>query len=441
MGFCLKQFKTNYCGKKFFIFICLLVILTIKIGIIMVLIPKISGTFPGAYNISDFADDYHRIAMNLINGNGYCFYPETALTLVRGPGYVMALAGLFSVTGESLLAAQILNIVLSIFTACFIIYLTRKLFKRNALAISAATIFLFHPAIVFSESRAGVESLFAFLVVVFIALLYKAVYSNKIFDYAMAGLTFGFVILVKNTPVLFSLFLLPYLLIRQYRKVSVKSILINFAVMILCMFIIYSPWVIRNYCISGEFAPTTTVKGTTAYQGVYINRNIFSGKEHRTLMQEATQEQGALARDMGLRFKEGFFQYFYSTRDEIMFDKLMFKQAMQEYIKSPLFLIRCCFFNLLGFWFAGRTHMATVLNFILAMPIIILSIIGSYKGYKNNLDISLIIIFILAYMIPHLAILGIARYYVPLIPFLSMLCCLAFFCGGKTQNVSNIGEV
>ncbi len=162
MGFCLKQFKTNYCGKKFFIFICLLVILTIKIGIIMVLIPKISGTFPGAYNISDFADDYHRIAMNLINGNGYCFYPETALTLVRGPGYVMALAGLFSVTGESLLAAQVLNIVLSIFTACVIIYLARKLFKRRALGISAAVIFLFYPAIVFSESRAGVESLFAF---------------------------------------------------------------------------------------------------------------------------------------------------------------------------------------------------------------------------------------------------------------------------------------
>ncbi|MDD5503713.1 MAG: glycosyltransferase family 39 protein [Candidatus Omnitrophica bacterium] len=428
------DYKANRLNANAGILILLTVLLLIKLVIVLAALPKINSLFPGLYNIADFSDDYHRIAINLINGCGYRFYPDTALTLVRGPGYVMILAGLFRFFGPSLAAAQVFNIFLSALTACIIFYLARRMFKNIALTVSAPVIFLLHPAIVFSESRAGVECLLAFFSALLVFLTYKALTGRGYWYYAAAGCALGASLLVKSTLLLFPFFIIPVFFIYKRGKDALKRAALASVFFVAAACIVYSPWVIRNYYVTGKFAPAMTIKGTTAYQGMYINKNIFSGREYRQLMDEATDCQAIMAQGLGLKFRDGFFQYFLSARDEVMFDSFVFKKAMAEYASSAPFLLRSVLFNFLGFWFQGRTHAASCMNFILSLPLIAFSVIGAFKGYKRGPVIMLILVFSLAYILPHLLILGIARYYVPLIPLLSLLCLSAFLPAGETER-------
>jgi 4-amino-4-deoxy-L-arabinose transferase-like glycosyltransferase len=397
------------------------VLFVIKAGIIFIVIPKLTQYYPSLYDISKFHDKYDAIAMNLIDGKGYRFFPETCETFMRSPGYVILLFGIFSLFGKSLVAAQTVNLLLSIATAYIILRLAQKIVNRSIVCWIAPLFFLFHPGIILAETRGGVESLFTFLMASSMFFLYCAIKTNKRRDYVITGIALGITLLVKSTPILFPIFILPYLIFINRKKSSTKVICTNCVAMLLTACLIYSPWVIRNYLVSGKFVFLTTIKGPVAYQGLYLNKNIFSEKDSRILLREAAKEQFSLAKDAGFRFENhGVFQYFYSSKDEIRFDKLLFNKVKQEYRESPSLFLKCILFNFIRFFFYGSKK-AVLLNILLGIPLLILFIIGTYVGYKKKLNITPLLIFICAFILPHLPLLGWARFQIPLIPFLSIL--------------------
>src|SRR5579859_456017 len=101
------------CRQKFsFISFCL-VIIAINCAMVLVLIPKVSSYFGRSYNVSVYADGYDQLAANLAEGNGYRFYPDTAKTMLREPGYPMVLAAIFIAFGSNFTLVQLTNIVRS----------------------------------------------------------------------------------------------------------------------------------------------------------------------------------------------------------------------------------------------------------------------------------------------------------------------------------------
>ena len=54
-------------------------------------IPAFQALHPEEYQADLFPDRYDLIASNLIEGNGYRFFPDTAETTIRTPGFVLAL--------------------------------------------------------------------------------------------------------------------------------------------------------------------------------------------------------------------------------------------------------------------------------------------------------------------------------------------------------------
>ena len=57
------------------------------------------------YWAQNFPDGYDLIAQNLVDGNGYRYFSDTALTLQRTPAYPLLLAAIFGVFGHQLIAA------------------------------------------------------------------------------------------------------------------------------------------------------------------------------------------------------------------------------------------------------------------------------------------------------------------------------------------------
>ena len=412
------------------------VTLVLKLVLVLLVIPIITEHLP--YTIGGFVDRYDNIAENLLAGNGYRIYPDTSETLLRSPGYVLLLSGLFFLFGKSLAAAQIVNILCGLATAYVIVLITRQWVMPKSTGsdgdsnvewalLLPALLFLLYPGVILAETRGGVESIFMLLLTSLVLLLYRSIYSNRSRDFVVAGIALGLTMLVKSTPALIPVVFFPYLLLKaKPTGVARTSVVTNFAIMGLVAFIMLAPWGLRNYALTGEFLLTSTVKGTTAHQGLYLNKNFGSGQDRDTLIIEATDQQSAIADELGLEHRHEFFNLFYSTRDEVSFDRYLFQGVVEEYIAAPGLLLKSCILNFGGFWFLGRSSGATYLNIALAGPLLIIAGWGTYSGYRRRFDITPLILVMGAFIAPHLPILGVARYHVPLIPFLAILAAIPF---------------
>lgn len=411
----------------------------VLIGLVVILqaillfavIPRIGARLKPSYNQSQFADGYDLLADNLVTGHGYRFYPNTAQTLMREPGYPVFLAGLLLVFGSGLTAVKVANLILALITAWLMMQLVKKLVPDplppgTLLLAAAPLLYLFSPGTLVAESRGGVEILFGFLVLLFLLTIYRSIASNKLRDYLVSGAVLGVAVLVRSTPMLFPIFLLPYLLISEGRRISRLAICCNVAAMVVAMVAVLSPWIIRNYSLTGRFVPTASVMGVSAQAGQYINMNLFEGRPWWMLDREASRERDKVAVQLGYPFEDGlqgYYQTFYRSGDEIEFSNHLFHAVVVNYWNSPGLFVRCLVQNVFNFWFAGKTWGTTVANALAQLPYLILAGFGIACGAKGTKRRSAgpLVLFIAYIWAVHVPILAQARYSVPLMPLICSL--------------------
>ncbi|MGO9305291.1 MAG: glycosyltransferase family 39 protein [Candidatus Korobacteraceae bacterium] len=377
------------------------------------------------YNQEEYADGYDQLATNLAEGHGYRMYPDTAPTMVREPGYPILLAGIFLVFGKRFVAVKLANMLLALGAAWLMACIARRLSDNHALTVGAPLLFLFHPGTLVAESRGGVEVLFTFLLTLFVLTLYRAIESNRWSDYVLSGVSLGATVLVKSTPMLFPAFLLTYLVVFERRSPILRSCF-HIAVMVAAMLVVLSPWIIRNYSLTGKFIPTATVLGVSAHAGQYVNTHLPADDSWALVDRQAARERRKIAEELGYRFKDvkdAYYQDFYSSGDEVKFSNFLFKKVVGEYEKSPMMFVRCVRSNLFNLWFRGKTRNSTILNVIVQLPYLVLSVFGIIVAVRNGqikiiAPIALLLVYIVAV---YVVILAQARYSVPLIPFLSIL--------------------
>lgn len=398
--------------------------IALKAFLLFVAVPYLASASPTTYQAEKFPDWYDLIAMNLAEGNGYRFYPDTTETMLRTPGWVLVLAGIFSLFGYSLTAAKVFNLFFSIATASLVFFLGKRITKSHRLGLFAATITFLHPAILVADSRGGVESFFTVAIVALMLLIHRALETEAKRDYLFSGIALGVVLLIKSTPALFPPFLFLYLLGRRPSVSLVRHAGLRMAVMALAAFTVLSPWIVRNYALSGNFVPTMSVGGMAAFTGQYIAAHRNSGKEQYVLDGEAAAEMDIVAQQTGLRFKPGYYPQFYSIADEVRFYGQLGDIVKQRYVDQPALLLEAIGVNARGFWIQGRTAKATALNMVLVLPLLAMAIWGAYAGWRQRLTVGPILLFIGTFFAAHIGILGQARYHVPLIPFLAILACI-----------------
>ena len=389
-------------------------------------IPALSNRLTPLYNQNLYPDGYDLLAANIVAGNGYRFFPDTAMTLMREPGYPVFLAGMFRIFGEGQIPVKLTNLLLALSTALLMIRITRRVSNNQVVIFLSPILFFFHPATIIAESRGGVEVLFTFLITLFTLTLYRSIEDNKYQNYVVSGGVLGLTVLVKGTPMLFPLFLLFYLLAFRSQENSKIAIFRNIGLMMFAMIVVLSPWIIRNYTLTGKLIPTASVLGVSAHAGQYICSHLSYDKSFVDLDTDAALERSKLAERLGLRFKAGYYQMFYSTNDELEFSSYLLKRVAAEYQASPILLAKCIGYNLFNFWFAGKTWKSTCINLVVQLPYIILAILGAILFMRGNqlrtiAPLVLIIVYIVAVHIP---ILSQARYSVPIIPSLCVLACI-----------------
>jgi len=396
----------------------------LKAILLFVAIPYLHEVFPLAYRAESFADWYDRIAMNLVEGNGYRVYPDTSETMLRMPGWVLVLAGIFSIFGPSLTATKAFNLLFSVASAGLAYVLGRRITNSHRLGLLVAAITLLHPAMLLADSRGGLESLLVLSIMAFMLLLYRALEAGGTRRFLLAGVALGVVLLVKPSVGLFPAFLFFYMLGRKLSFARLRHATLSVGALVLVAGAVLSPWIVRNYAISGQFVPTMTMGGLAAFQGLYVATHLSKGREHHVLLNEAAAQQEAIAKEMGIKFKRGFYPQFYDVSEEIRYYDHLGDIVKKRYMEQPALLLDVIGFNAIAFWIQGRTEKATILNTILVLPLLALALWGAYTGWRQSLMVGPILLFIVAFVAAHLPIIGAARYQVPLIPLLAILACI-----------------
>lgn len=403
-------------------------VLAFKVILLFIVMPKISGLSGSAYAMDRFSDGYDMLASSLAQGYGYRFYPDTSLTLMREPGYPLFMAALFWVFGYGLTVVKLANLLLSCIGAYLVMLLSRRVGRgryRYAEVI-APCLFLLHPGLIIAESRGGYEVMFVMFLLLFLWFLYRALDSGHVHLYIVSGLVLGAAMLVKSTVMFLPVFFLAYLLIFERARVRPLAALRNIALMGVAMALVMSPWVIRNYEVSGKFVPTASVFGVAAFTGSHICKNLAWDKRMQAIDTEAAHILTDRAKAEGYHFKGDYYRYFYSVDEELDFNSRIWKEVRDEYINSPLLFVNCATQNVFKFWFAGKSWTATGLNVILQLPYIALAVAGAVMAYRkgDGRDVGPLVLIILYYMAVHVAVHAQARYSVPVIPLVSILAAL-----------------
>ena len=421
-----------------------LLVVIIHLVVLLVALPRFSAHLTPAYNQQLTSDGYDYLASNLAAGHGYRFYPDTAKTLMREPGYPFILAGLLTVFGNRFIAVEMLNVILTLGTTWLIIRVMGKISSRRWPGCVAALLFLFHPGTLIAESRGGVEIIFGFLSLLFLLSLYRAFDRNRCLDFVISGLILGIALLIRSVPILFPVVVLGYMLVFLRSKISPPSACRNFAILVVTMLAVLSPWIARNYSLTGRFIPTASVLGVSAQAGQYICTHLSTGRPWWLLDREAGHERSRLATELGYPFEDGsygYYQTFYRTNDELSFSKVLLGRVIDEYKQHPALFAEVVGRNLFNFWFAGKTQMATLANCVVQLPYLLLAMGGLVVGIRRRLGgivipIALYVGYIVAIYVP---ILAQARYSVPLIPLLSILGAILLLC--LRDRRKEIGEL
>jgi len=403
----------------------LLLKVSLVLNVLLVFVLPHFITFFGDYTVSTYSDYYNYIAINLLNGHGYRFFPETAETLLRTPGYPLFLIGVFNIFGESLNAIKIINIIIVYASALLLRKLSLELCKEIKLADIASIIFLLHPGVILAETRGAVEILFMFFIILFIYFGLQILKSNKYWAFVAFGLSIGVASVVRSTAILFPVFFIAYLLWLRRNSSEFRKTVLGSLAIIIAMTAVLSPWIVRNYSVAGRFVPTMSVLGVSAHQGLSICKNGSIGGGRFEHMSAALDEELELATLQGRPHKGGHYccgPWFYSTQDELEFTDYLKNRVVEEYIESPQLFLKCVAKNAIGFWVVGGDSKAEITNIVLQIPFLLFTIIGISLFFKQSFNerFGLILLFLGYFISVHLPIVTAARMSVPLVPLMSL---------------------
>jgi Dolichyl-phosphate-mannose-protein mannosyltransferase len=402
--------------------LALLAVFALKFVVDLVLLPALNYRFGGLYGVGP-ADDYYTIAKNVWLGHGYRFTPDTALTLMREPGYPYLLAGLRSYFESGLQEAIVINLLCEFISALLVSHLSRFIFSNIWVQSLAPFLFVLHPGVMIAELRIGTEIPFTAALLCFLALTARAMRTGRTPDFLWAGLVLGLTSCIRSTALLFPAFLIIYQAFKDRSPRSMVRAAANIAVMFAAGLLVLTPWIIRNYALVGKFVPTASVQGIAMQVGQYICTHEDGRKSFGELDKEAAGVRNSLALAAGYHTRESYYPFFYDPRDEVEFNSLLSRNTVHEYVESPTMFARCAAENLFNFWFTGRTRISTLVNLAVQVPYLLLALAGLAICYRkaDQATLACLLLFIIYTVGVYVPIHAQARYSVPLVPILAIL--------------------
>jgi 4-amino-4-deoxy-L-arabinose transferase-like glycosyltransferase len=201
---------------------------------------------PVDYRLRDDAVEYVSVAKHVLNAGIYGEDPGVPYAVVP-PAYPLFIAGVFALTGQSLMAVRLVQVVFGV-VAVFFIYLAGKYAFSELVGLGAALICAIYPPFVIYVAPYMTEALYIPLFALYLIFLVQSLNKPSDKNIALAAVGFGLAMLTKETLIAFPLDL-P--IIFWWAKVKVWQALRYVLVFAAVTLLVLSPWLARNYVTFG----------------------------------------------------------------------------------------------------------------------------------------------------------------------------------------------
>lgn len=354
---------------------------------------------------SDRLDSYKYalIAHNLISGQGFTQFGEPALT--RGPLYPAFIAGCYLVFGESSLAVKIVQAIVGALVP-LVMYRLMLLYWTRRLAVFGAILGAIDVQLIGVGAYRYSETLYTLLSLVAIWMILISVKKKSLWGMAASGVVLGLSALTRpQTLALPLVAILAFALMR----IPVKRCLLWGGTLALTMSLVVAPWTIRNYNVSGHFLAVSTGFGYVLWVGNYLP---LDGRDRYAISRIAAAKIAA-------------------NMDAVQRDSRLAKEAIRGIRENPVPSAWLMFRKTGRFWFdvyanspngraVTRNKLIVLVFAVWNSAIVLFAFLGLVCSRSKLRDLSLILSLVLLTMVTGVLTIPIARYRLPIMPFVSM---------------------
>ena len=383
---------------------------------------------------ADFADsiDYVTAARMLVENGSY---PAVGgLNFFRAPLFPLFMAGVWSVTGESVFAVKIVQAILHGVTTLMIFRTAKLLTGETLVASLAGLLFAVNPFFIYQAAAIQTEALHTFLVTLALLLFVKMIVSDGAFDLktaAATGVAFGLAALCKNSALGVCIVLAVAMLALCFRR---KNSLAAAALMIVGMFAAILPWSFYNLKTRGEFILVNDASGFVAWIGNHpANLRIYEG--NFASREETQQYQDYLGKTLAAeQVAEWERTTGYSSLSFKQRERLWQQKAIENAKAEPAVTARLIGWKFFGYWrpWLSADIYSTkgmLLSAVLLVPLLVLGFFGMAIASRRPKMKKVVILFgiLLVFVtVVHAVLVSTMRLRLPYVdPFLTIFAALA----------------
>jgi len=355
-------------SKSFLLWSIFLVALVLRVAYVGSLNPNEPKSGDAAY--------WMGVGESISQGRGHEIEiaPGTFMYAQRPPLYAFLIGGVFRLFGKNLMVLRLFQALLGALAALGTFFLARSLFG-DRVAKLAAWLTAFYPFAIYYAGYIGAEMLFITLLIVFFYLLVLLGQRPSWKRGVACGFFLGLSVLTRPIPLLFPLIMWIGLLfaIGHGRRAGKM-----FAVVIVTMMVVLSPWLIRNYIVLGEMVPGGTEGGLTFFSG--NNREEWDNPALR----------GTYLIPKGRRVAR-------AGKTEIEVDRTYLRMGLDFVRKNPGKFVRLAGYKFLRFWrimpqtgftpwVSRRKQLVSLFSYGLLLPFFVLGLLVSLRRWRKMLN-------------------------------------------------------
>jgi 4-amino-4-deoxy-L-arabinose transferase-like glycosyltransferase len=365
-------------------------------------------------------DGYKEIAENLVQGRGFIYSPDKPSTMMLGyikrePVYPLMLSGVLVLSGALTPAVMCLfQTSLSVLSCLLLFRLGERVFGWRT-GLVASYMYALHPISFWYASRFASETAAIPVLLLCLLIVDKFLEAPTHLRSAGLGWSLGIAALTKSAYVI----VLPIaLVVAAFRwRHRLRRIWPAALIATLCYASVHSVWLARNYRMSGEIVPFTTMNGVAFLLGnriveTFDPKRQTAGREVDTWANDLYQSvQGEIAAkhpDMSL------------ARLEVQTDRELTTMGRERVFKEPGFVVRKVLTGLVFIWFLSDTTAKSLGWAICQLPVLAFAIFGASRlrfwTPPAALLLGVIAVFILAYTV----VSPLARYSTPVLPLVML---------------------
>ena len=207
--------------------------------------------------------DYHRLAENVVQGNGYGF-SSGHLSAFRVCGYPLFLAAIYAIAGVKWYVAEYVQAILGCATVLLIAGFGWLVVGRRE-GLLAGYLAAIYPGFVWLPRLLLSENLSLCLQLAGLCMTVLLLRGPRGIIAAGLGVVLGLNLLTRGGSIFLVALMIAGLMARACEQPMKRQRFAAVAVTLVALAMTLSPWVIRNYVVFGHFVPIATEDGITVY--------------------------------------------------------------------------------------------------------------------------------------------------------------------------------